>query len=195
MMLFLERKFVLEHLVKHSYQRKSEKFKLSSGEENFEYIDCRLSLSNPKVLKIASSLVFNALDWRSTAVGSLTTGADPISIGTSMLSSTRDREIKWFSVRKNFKQYGLNKLIEGDVLSEERVTIVDDVISTGASIIKAVRAARELGLDVVQVIALIDRQEFNGRQNVEIEACCPVISIFTLGEIASVSSTHVSPKT
>jgi orotate phosphoribosyltransferase len=100
-----------------------------------------------------------------TAAGGLTLGADPIANALSVISFQQGRPIKSFIVRKDVKDHGIKNAIEGNVIPGEKVAIIDDVITTGGSTIKAIERAREAGLVIDRVIALIDREE-GGRENI-----------------------------
>jgi orotate phosphoribosyltransferase len=119
-----------------------------------------------------------------TAAGGLTLGADPIANAVSVISFQKGRPIKSFIVRKDVKDHGVKKSIEGSVSSGERVVVLDDVITTGGSTITAIRQAREAGLIVERAVVLIDREEENGRQNIEAEGVT-VDAILTRTEIMS----------
>ncbi|NVM57946.1 MAG: orotate phosphoribosyltransferase, partial [Desulfobacterales bacterium] len=86
-------------------------------------------------------------------------GADPVAMATAFASYLKGKPLKAFSIRKTQKGHGIVKWIEGDIKPGERVVIVEDVVTTGDSTIKAVERARAEGLDVVKVVVLVDRQE------------------------------------
>jgi orotate phosphoribosyltransferase len=86
-------------------------------------------------------------------------GADPIACAVSYAAHERGFDIASFSIRKEPKAHGMKQQIEGDVEEGDRVIIVEDVVTTGGSTIKAIEAARREGLDVLGVVALVDRQE------------------------------------
>jgi orotate phosphoribosyltransferase len=83
-----------------------------------------------------------------------------------MISYQKGEVVKPFYVRERVKDHGIAKKIEGNISKGERVIIVDDVITTGGSTIRAIECARDEGLEVVKVIALVDREE-GGRQAIE----------------------------
>lgn len=111
------------------------------------------------------------------AIGGLTMGADPVAIATSFTSELKKDPIEAFSIRKEPKEHGMKLQIEGNVKEGDPVVIIDDVVTTGASTIKAINIAREHGLNVLAAIVLVDRCEENGRQNIEATGI-PVYSIF-----------------
>ena len=100
----------------------------------------------------------------------------------SVISYQRNRPIKAFIVRREDKKHGTRSAIEGNIKEGERVAVLDDVITTGRSTIIAIEKAEEAGLIVDRVIALIDREEENGRANIE-KHVKRVESIFTRTDI------------
>jgi len=111
----------------------------------------------------------------------LTLGADPIANALSVISYQKGKPIKSFIVRKDIKDHGTKSKIEGNVRPGEKVAIIDDVITTGASTITAIEQARKEGLNVELVIALIDREE-GGRELIE-RHVSPVVPILTRTKI------------
>jgi orotate phosphoribosyltransferase len=117
-------------------------------------------------------------------------GADPIVVATSVISAQQGRPIHGFLVRKAEKTHGTGQRIEGFRQKPARVVIVDDVCTTGASTIQAIEAAREYGFEVVGVMCLVDRQESDGRANVEKAAApAPFVALFTTSDVRAA---HVS---
>jgi orotate phosphoribosyltransferase len=146
----------------HKSFKYSEKpdFKLVSGKLSRFYINCKPTTLSPRGMFLAGHLVFDAIkDQRIRAVGGLTFGADPVSIAAAFASELQNEPIKAFSIRKTKKDHGIVKWIEGDILPGERVAILDDVVTTGGSTIKAIDRARSEGLEVVKAVILVDRQE------------------------------------
>lgn len=135
-------------------------FKLSSGRFSNFYIDCKPVTLDPYGMIIVGLLVYNEIKQDNVqGVGGLTFGADPISIATSFMSGTHSNPIKAFSIRKERKNYGSNRCIEGSVKPGDRVVIIDDVATTGGSTIKAIEQAKNYELEIVKVVILFDRQE------------------------------------
>jgi len=142
-------------------------FKLASGRMSNYYIDCRKTTHSAEGKHLIGSIIAEMIrDLDVRAIGGLTMGADPVACAVSHAAFLGGRNIASFSVRKEQKEHGMKKQVEGDVQSGDRVVIVDDVITTGGSTIRAIQAARSEGLDVVRVIALVDREE-GGRQEIE----------------------------
>ncbi len=149
-------------------------FVLASGRRSSLYIDCRLTTMSPEgQLHIgrAGLAALAETGWQFDAVGGLTLGADPIAYAIAHASAlaaeqSGGRLVRAFTVRKEAKQHGTGRLIEGPFASGDRVVVVEDVITTGGSALKAVDAVRAAGGTVVGVLALVDREE-GGREAIE----------------------------
>jgi orotate phosphoribosyltransferase len=160
-------------------------FTLVSGRRSNYYFNCKPTTLDPEGMNLIGEILFSMLEKTDvTAAGGLTLGADPIANAVSVISFQKGRPIKSFIVRKDVKDHGVKKAIEGSVSPGERVVVLDDVITTGGSTITAIRQAREAGLIVERVVVLIDREEENGRQNIEAEGVT-VDAILTRTEIMS----------
>jgi len=141
-------------------------YKLVSGKMSRFYVNCKPTVLHPRGMFLVGHLVLDAVkDSQIKAIGGLTFGADPIAIATAFASELKGYPIKAFSVRKTQKDHGIVKWIEGDLHRGDRVAIVDDVVTTGGSTINAIERARFEGLNVVQVVILVDRQE-GGLENI-----------------------------
>jgi len=158
-------------------------FTLASGKQSNFYFNCKPTTLDPEGMNLVGNIIFDMLeDSEISAVGGLTLGADPIANAVSVISYQRNRPIKSFTVRKDVKGHGTRSAIEGNVAEGEKVAILDDVITTGKSTIIAIEKAREAGLIIDRVIALIDREEENGKENIE-QQVKKVESIFTRTDI------------
>lgn len=156
----------------HSFKSStSPTYPLASGALSQFYIDCKLALSYPEARQLVGRLIYDRVrSLELDAVGGILIGAYPIAIAVSDAAHLlTGKVIRVFGVRKDPKEHGLKKLIEGDVSRGQRVLIVDDVITSGKSTIEAIKKSREQGLEVVKAIALIDRQEQDGKRNIEAE--------------------------
>lgn len=163
-------------------------FTLASGKHSSLYIDARLTTMSPEGLSLIGPLGLEALrsaHWKVSAIGGLTLGADPIAYAISYASANTASPIRAFTVRKEAKAHGTGKLIEGPFEARDRVAIVEDVITTGASAGRAIDAVRAAGGEVVGVLALVDRQE-GGREFLE-QMGLPVVSLVTAAEIVATS--------
>jgi orotate phosphoribosyltransferase len=144
-------------------------FTLASGRQSTLYIDARLTTMSPDGLALIGPLALAALrdtGWSVDAVGGLTLGADPISYAVAYASAAGDAPIRAFTVRKEAKSYGAGRLIEGPFRTGDRVAVIEDVITTGGSALRAVDAVRQAGGSVAGVLALVDREE-GGREALE----------------------------
>ena len=124
--------------------------------------------------------------WPVDAVGGLTLGADPISYAIAHASALEAEAgtggmVRSFTVRKEAKQHGTGKLIEGPFQAGDQVVVVEDVITTGGSALKAVEAVRAAGGRILGVLALVDREE-GGREALE-AAGLRVISLVTASDL------------
>lgn len=141
---------------------------------------------SPDGLALIGPLALNALrtsDWNVSAVGGLTLGADPVSYAIAYASALADAPLRAFTVRKEAKAHGTGRLIEGPFVAGDRVAVIEDVITTGGSALRATEAIRAAGGIVAGVLALVDREE-GGREAIE-SAGLPVISLATATEIVS----------
>ncbi len=158
-------------------------FTLASGKQSNFYFNCKPTTLDPEGMNLIGNIIFDMIeDSDVSAIGGLTLGADPMANAVSVISYQRNRPIKAFIVRKDIKYHGTHSAIEGNVREGERVAILDDVITTGKSTLVAIERAREAGLIVDRVIALIDREEEQGRENIQKEVK-RIESIFTRSEI------------
>ncbi len=159
-------------------------FTLASGRQSTLYIDARLTTMSPDGLALIGPLALAALRdtaWRIDAVGGLTLGADPISYAIAYASATSQMPLRAFTVRKEAKTYGTGRLVEGPFREGDHVAVIEDVITTGGSALRAAEAIRAAGGLVSGVLALVDREE-GGREALE-NAGLPVISIARASEI------------
>ncbi len=161
------KKRLIELLCTRSFKYSSEPiFKLASGAMSQFYVNCKPVTLDPEGMYLIGHLMFDAIkNSDCTGVGGLTFGADPIAVATSFASYLQKQPVKAFSIRKEQKDHGVIKWVEGEMSPGEKVVIIDDVVTTGGSTIKAVERARAQGLDVVQVVTLVDRQE-GGMENI-----------------------------
>jgi orotate phosphoribosyltransferase len=169
---------LLELLRTLSYQERE--VILASGRKSNFYIDCKQTVLTAEGHFLAGWLICDLLARENpevAAVGGLTMGADPLASATATISFSQGRPLDAFYVRKEPKGHGTQKWLEGDkkVVAGTKVAILEDVVTTGDSTLKAIERARLHGLEVRRVIALVDREE-GGRENVEKEA--PLAALF-----------------
>jgi orotate phosphoribosyltransferase len=154
---------------------------LSSGVKAKYFVDAKRVMLRPSGFRLLIEQVHHyvgVLD--ATAVGGLTLGADAIACAALV---NRTDDVKGFFVRKEPKQHGLQKLIEGPLLRpEDRCLIVDDVVTSGSSTIKAIKAIQEQGIEICGVLAVLDRLA-GGAGRIEAEAEAPFIALTTIDEV------------
>jgi orotate phosphoribosyltransferase len=162
-----QRSRLLDLLATRSARRGT--FTLASGRTSDLYIDCRLTTMHPEGLTLIGPLGLHAIGergWHPDSVGGLTLGADPVSYAIAYASQLAGIPTRAFTVRKEAKTHGTGKLIEGAFLPGDRVVVIEDVITTGGSALRAVDAVRAAGAVVVGVLAVVDREE-GGREAIE----------------------------
>ena len=136
-------------------------FTLSSGRQSDLYADARLTTLHAEGAWTIAALILDRLKPGVVGIGGPVTGADPI-VGAVVAGSwTAGRPIHGFMVRKEPKGHGLMQWLEGrgNLPNGAPVCVVEDTVTTGGSLLRAVERVQEAGLDVVQVIAVVDRQE------------------------------------
>ena len=171
------KKELLDLIIRDAFVKKP--VKLSSGKMSNFYIDVRRCSLAGRGLYLISHLIWEMIkDDNIEAIGGLTLGADPIVAGVCVAAAQNHKNIKGFLVRKTPKEHGERRLIEGpDIAAGSRVVIVDDVATSGSSVIKAVEAAGACGFTVLKAIVVMDREE-GARENLS-KLSCPLFSIFT----------------
>jgi len=134
---------------------------LASGKTSQFYIDGKQVTLDAQGIFLTSKMILSMIHGAHVdAVGGPTLGADPIAAGVSLLSSQSGHPLKAFIVRKEAKDHGMQKMIEGPALNEgDRVILVEDVITTGGSVLKAAQEVEKLKAKVVKIVCLVDRNE------------------------------------
>ena len=166
---------LFELLKKHSY--KKGEFTLSSGKKSEHYLNCKPITLTGRGLTLTSLLMLKEVE--TNVVAGLTLGADPLVCGVSLLSALDGRLINALIVRKEPKGHGTEAWIEGLLPPKDvKVTVLEDVVTTGGSSIKAVEKLRDAGYIVEKVVALVDRQE--GGEEAMKEAGLELVSMFKL---------------
>ncbi len=157
-------------------------FKLSSGKMSRFYVDLKRVTFDPEGAYLVGRLMYALVrEFSPDAAGGLTLGADPIAYAISFISYMDGAPIKPFVVRKEPKGHGTGRWIEGVLREGERVAVIEDVVTTASSALKAVRACREAGLEIVGVFAVVDREE-GGRERIAEEGLA-LYSLFRLPEL------------
>lgn len=159
--LAADRRRFLSILKEKSYEKR--KVILSSGRESDFYIDCRQTTLDAEGALLTGRLFCSMLEKgeRPEAVGGITLGADPIVTAVSLTSVLRGWPVPAFIIRKEPKKHGTAQWIEGtkNLRPGMRVAILEDVVTTGASTLRAIERAVGAGLVVVRVMCLVDRNE------------------------------------
>ncbi len=168
---------LLELLKKDAY--KKGEYKLSSGKTSEHYVNCKPVILSGRGLTLTSLLMLKEVN--TDVVGGLTLGADPLVSGVSLVSALDGRLVNALIVRKEAKGHGTEAWIEGPLPPQgTRVTVLEDVITTGGSSIKAVEKLRDAGYVVDRVVAIVDRQE-DGEADIAMkEAGLELRSLFSL---------------
>jgi orotate phosphoribosyltransferase len=148
-----------EIIVEKSYIKDGD-FKLASGATSSFFFDMKVTLLDPEGANLAADLILDRLEGLDAkAIGGLVIGACPIASAVCVKSLERGHPINAFYVRKEPKKRGTQKLIEGALLRKgDRVVMVEDVTTSGGSVMDAVKVVRELGCEVVKIITIVDRE-------------------------------------
>lgn len=155
-----------ELLFRHAYREGT--FRLTSGKESDFYIDCKQTILSAEGAYLCGILLHKLIlksKIRIFGVGGMTLGADPLVTAISMVSFLKRRPIPAFIIRKEPKEHGTSSWIEGkaNIFTGSCVTLVEDVVTTGGTLIKAIERTEEEGFTVAQVLTVVDREE-GGRE-------------------------------
>jgi len=178
-----EKERLKQIIIELSYEKRN--VTLASGRQSDFYFDGKQTTLHPEGGFLTGKLFFDSIkDVEGVeGVGGLTLGADPIATATSIASFLAGKPVPGFIIRKEPKGHGTGAWLEGrkNLRPGARVVIVEDVVTSGGSSIKAIKRAEEEGLVVLGVVTLVDREE-GGRENIEAEGYW-MKSIFTKAEI------------
>jgi len=154
------RERLLTLLAERSYHYRPDKpFTLSSGATSPFYLDARVTTWDPEAKPLIGALVFDLVTGKADAIGGLTLGADPIAGAVAYYSQLAGAPIRAFTVRKQMKEHGMGRAIEGSIRDGDRVAVVDDTVTTGTSTIDAIDRCHQAGHEVTAVVVLVDREE------------------------------------
>ena len=168
-------------LLKKDAYRKGE-YKLSSGKTSEHYVNCKPVTLTGRGLTLSSLLLLKEVE--TSYVGGLTLGADPLVSGVALVSALDSRLVNGLIVRKEAKGHGTQDYIEGLLPPEgTKITVLEDVITTGGSAIKAATRLRDAGYVVERVVAIVDRQEDKEADEFMESVDLELRSLFTLQEI------------
>lgn len=164
-------------------------FTLSSGRKSDYYFDCRQSSLHPEGAWLIGSLFYDMLKGLDIqAVAGMTMGADPLVTATSLHAYGQGQHLPALIVRKETKAHGASRTVEGlaNIKQGDRVLLLEDVVTTGGSVIKACRRVEEAGLRVESVFCILNREE-PGWDEAFAEAGHELRSIFTRKELLSLA--------
>ena len=171
---------LLELLKNYAY--KKGEFKLSSGKTSEHYVNCKPVTLSGRGLTLSSLLLLKEVE--TDYVGGLTLGADPLVSGVALVSALDSRMVNGLIVRKEAKGHGTQAYIEGLLPPEgTKITVLEDVITTGGSAIKAATRLRDAGYVVERVVAIVDRQEDKEADEFMESVDLELRSLFTLDDI------------
>lgn len=153
---------------------------LTSGATAPYYVDAKRAILLPEGFAALSALLAERVrEWGATAVGGMTMGADPVACAALASGA----QVKGFFVRKEVKGHGLQRRIEGPLLSgEDRCIVVEDVVTTGGSTLAAIEALQEAGLEICGVVSVLDRLAGGGAA-IEAAARAPYVALTTIDEV------------
>ena len=170
-------------MLKESAYKKGE-FTLSSGKSSDHYVNCKPVTLTGRGLTLASMMLLEHVNTR--VVAGLTLGADPLVSGVAVCSALDMRLVDALIVRKEAKGHGTQAWIEGREYPEgTKVVVLEDVITTGGSAIKAVKKLRDAGYKVDRVVTVVDRQEDGEADAAMKEEGLELKSLFTLKELCA----------
>lgn len=136
------------------------KITLSSGKVSDYYVDARKVVLHPEGAYLTGKLILEMIDPEAVAVAGMTLGADPIVAAVSVVGHLGGRDLSALIIRKEAKGHGTGKFVEGPSLPQgSKVAVVDDVVTTGSSLIKSIERLKGEGYDPIQTIAILDREE------------------------------------
>ena len=168
-------------LLKDNAYKKGE-FKLSSGKTSEHYVNCKPVTLSGRGLTLTSLSMLMYVD--TPYVAGLTLGADPLVSGVSLVSALDNKMVNGLIVRKEAKGHGTQAWIEGPLPKEgTKITVLEDVITTGGSAIKAVEKLRDVGYEVKRGVSIVDRQENGEAHTAMKEAGLELISLYKLKDL------------
>jgi orotate phosphoribosyltransferase len=157
-------------------------FTLASGQKSTYYIDCKEVTLDADGARLVGEAIFSLVSgWNVDAVGGMELGSVPISTAVSVVSAQRGAPLANVIVRKQEKGHGTGKKIEGRCPPGARIAVVEDVVSTGGSSLKAIAALREAGIEVAGVTAIVDRQM--GGAEAFAAVGVPFTPLFTIADV------------
>ncbi len=175
---------LLQRLARDAYKRGS--FTLASGRTSEHYVNCKPVSLSGQGLALLSAAMLSHVEPDAVAVAGLTLGADPLVSGVAMAAALAGRPLDALIVRKEAKGHGTGAWLEGPLPAPGAlVTVLEDVVTTGGSSLKAVRQLQNAGYEVRRVVTIVDREEggASAMQNAGLE----LVSLFQLSQVAACS--------
>ena len=156
---FYNKKVILLNLLQKNSYKKGD-FQLSSGKKSSHYLNCKPVSLNGYGLKLISELFLELMNSETKAVAGLTLGADPLVSGIILLAAEKGIPLDGLIIRKELKNHGTKAGIEGPKLESNIViTVLEDVVTTAGSCLKAINKLRENNYTVNEVLTIVDREE------------------------------------
>jgi len=185
-----QRQVLLHLLAERAYRHGS--FTLASGRTSNHYVNCKPVSLSGQGLALLSAQMLELVDAEAAAVAGLTLGADPLVSGVAQAAALAGRSLDALIVRKEAKGHGTGAWLEGPLpAAGSRITVLEDVVTTGGSSLKAVHQLREAGYNVERVVTIVDRQE--GGQEAMQAAGLELCSLFLLEEVARSHAASAQP--
>jgi orotate phosphoribosyltransferase len=185
-----QRQVLLQLLAKRAYRHGS--FTLASGRTSNHYVNCKPVSLSGQGLALLSAQMLELVEAGAAAVAGLTLGADPLVSGVAQAAALAGRNLDALIVRKEAKGHGTGAWLEGPLPAPgSRITVLEDVVTTGGSSLKAVHQLREAGYVVERVVTIVDRQE--GGQAAMEAAGLDLRSLFLLEEVAATAAAMSAP--
>ena len=173
---------LLELLKRDAYKKGD--YTLSSGRKSEHYVNCKPVTLSSRGLTLSSIMLLEAVEKDAVAVAGLTLGADPLVSGVAIVCGLDKIKVDALIVRKEAKGHGTQAYIEGKLPEKgAKITVLEDVITTGGSAIQAVKRLRDAGYTVNRVAAIVDRQEDGEADTAMKLAGLELVSIFKLEDI------------
>ncbi len=157
-------------------------FTLASGEVTSWYLDARQATFDGAGAAIVGDAVLGVLAPDAAAVGGMTMGADPVAVATALRGAQAGRPLRAFSVRKETKAHGVGGRLVGPVAAGDRVAIVEDTCTTGATLAAVAAVLAAAGVDVVQAVTLVDRGGGEPARRMD-DAGIPYVAILTPADL------------
>ena len=175
------REKLLDLIARNAYRHGD--FTLSSGKKSHHYVNCKPVTLSSQGLLLVSNLMLDKVDSNACAVAGITLGGDPLVSSVALLAAQAGRSLDALIVRKEPKGYGTAAWLEGPLPPVgSLITVLEDVVTTGGSSLKAVKQLQAAGYVVKQIVAIVDRQE-GGEMEIN-KAGLDLVSLFLIDEIS-----------